>query len=122
MFLRLNAKPQSRQASKSVYDSPQALHKTWGVEIQKKTKPPVRQPQVGEELSGVDWKNLLNGLDFHDDFVLDQQVQPVPVVNLEHAVIDNWHQLLGHHTDGSLSQLVNQADPIDALQKAWPQF
>ena len=83
IFLRLNAKPQSRQASKSVYDSPQALHKTWGVEIQKKTKPPVRQPQVGEELSSVDWKNLLNGLDFHDDFVFNQQVQPVPVVNLE---------------------------------------
>ena len=70
----------------------------------------------------MDWKNLLNGLDFHDDFVLDQQIQSVPMVNLEHAVIDDGYQLLGHHTDGSLAQLVNQAYPIDALQKTWPQF
>jgi hypothetical protein len=121
-FRRLNAKAQSRQALKLVYDSPQALHKAWSVEIQKETKPPVREPQVGEELSGVDWKNLLNGLDFHDEFILDQQIQSVTVVNLEHAIIDDRHLLFGHHTAGSLAQLVNQAYPIDALQKTWPQF
>jgi len=44
------------------------------------------------------------------------------VVYLELSVIDNRYQLLGHHTQAGLAQLVNETYAVDALQKAWPKF
>jgi hypothetical protein len=119
---RPNAKTQSRQALKVVYDSPQTLHKTWGVEIQEETKPPVCEPQIRQELRQVDRQNFLNRLDFHDDVILNQQIEAVSVVYLELAVIDNRYQLFGHHMQAGLAQLVNETYAVDALQKAWPKF
>jgi hypothetical protein len=119
---RPNAKTQRRQALKVVYDSPQSLHKAWRVEIQEEAKPPVCEPQIRQELRKVNRENLLNRLDFHDDFVLNQQIEAISVVYLELAVIDNRHQLLGYHMQPGLAQLVNETYAVDALQKAWPQF
>ena len=119
---RLNAKPQRRKALKVIDDSPQALHKARGVEIQEESKPLVRQLQVRKKLSKVNRQNLLYGLDFHDDFVLDQQIEPISVIYLEFAVVNNRDQLLSQHMGSGFSQLVNETDAVDALQKTWPQF
>ena len=70
----------------------------------------------------MNWQNCLNGLDLHDDFIFDQQIQAVSVVNLKLTVVDDGHQLLSHDTQPVLSQFVHEAYPIDALEKPWPKF
>jgi hypothetical protein len=121
-FQRLNAKAQSREASKVVHDSPQSLHQPRGVQIHEQPKSFVRERQIGEELRGVNRQDFLNGRDLHDKFLLNQQIQAVPMVDLQLAVLENRHQLLGHYMQTVLPELVNEADAVDALRKAWPPF
>ncbi len=66
-------------------------------------------------------QDLLDRLDLHDDFVFDQQVEPISVFQLE-LVIEDRHDLLGDHVQPGFPQLMNETGPINALQKAWSEF
>ena len=70
----------------------------------------------------MDRQDFLDGLDFHNDFILYQQVEPIPVVELEFAVVNNGYQLLGHYLEPGFAELIDKTYSVHALEKAWPQF
>ena len=65
-------------------------------------------------------QDCLHGLDFHNDFILYQQVESVAVVELEFAVINDGYQTLGHYLQPGFSELMDKTYSVNALEKAWP--
>ena len=70
----------------------------------------------------MDRQDFLDRLDFHNDFILDQQVKPVSVVELELAVVNDRYQLFGRDMKIGFSQLMDETYAVNALKKSWPQF
>ncbi len=120
-MLCLNAKTQRRKGLEIVDHLPQPLNETWGIEVEKQAQPFVHELEVGEQLCHMNRQDLLDSLDFHDDFVLDQQIEPVTVVQLE-FVVEDRHDLLGDDVQPGVPQFMNETGPVNALQKAWSEF
>jgi len=96
------------------------LHKPGGIEIQEETESLVGEPQVRQKLCEMNGQDPFYGLDLYDDFILDQQVEPVSVLQVDLAIVYNRHQLLGHNVELDFSQFMDETDAIHAFEKTWP--
>jgi hypothetical protein len=78
------------------------------------------QLQVCEELSVVNTQKLFNDLQLHDDDVLDEQVDPIPDIQMNPFIGNGkWHFLA--NAQSTQMQFVSQACSIRAFKKAGPQ-
>lgn len=50
------------------------------------------------------------------------QGEPVPIVELEFAVVNNGYQPLGDYLQPGFSELMDKTNAVHALEKPWPQF
>jgi hypothetical protein len=57
------------------------------------TKPQSGQPEVGEKLSPMLWKQLRNSLKFHNHFFFDDEVQAVTAIE-QHSFIGDRQRSL----------------------------
>ena len=48
----------------------------------------MRQAQIGQKLCFVNWKQFLDCFNFHDDFIFDDEIQPVSTIKL-YFFVDN---------------------------------
>jgi len=61
----------------------------------------------------------LRCFNFYDDFVVDQQVEPIAVVQLQ-FVVEDRNDLFGNHVQASFPQFMGEARSINAFQQTWP--
>ena len=65
---------------KFVYDSFQAALQNWNMEVYQEADFFMSEAQVRQKLCFVNWKQFLDGLDFHDNFVFDDQIQAISAI------------------------------------------
>jgi len=90
------------------------------VEVQQQTELPSGQLQVAQQLGGVDRHKPLNRLDLDDYFVIHQQVQPEPRVELD-AVVGNGTRHLPRNAESRFRQFMGEADFVNASQHPGPE-
>ncbi len=61
-----------------------------------------------------------DGLEFNDDFFLDQEIEPV-LADLM-ITIKEWNGLLPNECNSAQGKLYGQRLLVDGLQKAWPKL
>lgn len=66
-------------------------------------------------------QELLNRLNFNDYTIVDEQIEPVPVVKLD-FVIEDRHNLLRDDLEPGLPQFMDEAGAIHAFQKTWSEL
>jgi hypothetical protein len=68
-----------------VHDSRDAVFNRRHVKLDRQAKPHVGEPEIGQKLLLVDREKRLDGFDFHDDFLFDDQISSESGVNAEAA-------------------------------------
>jgi hypothetical protein len=86
-------------------------------EVDQQPKPPVAQPKLGEQLFAVNFGELLNGFEFNDYLVLDQQVGAEAFVKFQIIVTDG-NRNLTLHTQPQFLQFVGERHFIYGLQQS----
>ena len=71
----------------AVYDTLNAVAHVDGVEVEEKPDTVVAGAEVAQQLCGVDRQQLLHGLQFDHNGVLDEQVQPVADVERQVVLV-----------------------------------
>ena len=66
-------------------------------------------------------EHLLNRLEFEDDRILDNEIEPIPGVHMNIAVA-NWKTHLGFKTNGDAVQFVCEAGAVSAFEQSGPEF
>ena len=79
-YLNHNAKTQRRKGLEPVDHPPQTLNQPGCIEVQQQAKVLVHEPEIGQQLCKMYRQDFLDCLDFHDDFVLDQQTRMAAVM------------------------------------------
>lgn len=75
------------------------------------------ESKVRQQLGLVYRLETLNGLEFHDDRVVDHDVEPIAHVEMDPLVFERQRNF-GQGRQAAQAQLMNQTDSIGALQQA----
>src|SRR5262245_7341911 len=66
----------------------------------------------------MDRSKLLDGLDLHNNLVLDYQIGAESSINAD-VLIDHWNRLLPHRAEASATQFIRQDRIVNRLKQAW---
>ena len=90
------------------------------VEVNQQTNSDTAQPHVREKLRLMDGMNCIDALYFDDNHILDDQINPVPKLNLLSVEKHRQADLAGHR-EAALPDLMGKTALIRAFQQSWPQ-
>ena len=76
-----------------------------------------RRAQVGADGCEMDVFEVLDGLEFHDDGLLDEQIEDM--LSHRDTVVDAGFKLQ-FHGNGASAQFNDERAFIDQLEKSWP--
>ena len=106
--------------SEAVDDSFDAVAHDGHVEVQEKTKPTVAELKMCEELSVVDWEQLRDCLELHDDGLVDEDIDSISWFQSDVLVHDRELDLASND-EAAVAKFVGQASLVRAFQKPWAQ-
>jgi len=99
----------------SIDDTENAVLGQRRVEIDRRSKSLVSQPQVGQKLLSVNRRENLDRFDLDDHPIRNNQVGPEPDVD-PNRPIDHRDGLLAHRSESALSQFICQHGMINRFQ------
>ena len=105
--------------SKSIYQSRDAIFQPINVKINQQAQPLSSKLEVREKLGLVNWQNSFNCLEFDNNFILDEKIQPISKVNA-HSILAHRQRELRFDTQPPFPQLMSKANLVRALEKTRP--
>ena len=107
-----------RWGSEPIHHSCDAVTHVRDIEIQEISKLEPTEAQIAEELAPVNWQDRLDGLQFHDDPIIHQEVDSVSILNSELLVPDGNRNLISN-LQTLIRQLMRETKLIGALEQPW---
>jgi hypothetical protein len=77
----------------AVHNPADPIFHQWRTKVEQKTKPQPCKSQVGEHLFGMNLSDLIEGLEFQNDFVFNKDVGPETFVEPDVAIHDGHGDL-----------------------------
>jgi hypothetical protein len=77
----------------------------------------VGQAEIGQELLLMDQSEQFYGLDFDDDFILDNQICAEPGVDTD-VLVDHWDRMLAGYAETAAVEFIRQDGVINGFQQA----
>jgi len=90
------------------------------IEVYKQSQRFATQLQVRKDLSLMDRGDRVHGLEFNNDEVLDEQIDPVSEVQ-PYAIVVNRQTDLSFRSKTRLFQFVLKASEVGVFKQTWPQ-
>jgi hypothetical protein len=101
----------------AVDDAENAIFDQRHLEVDEQAQSLVGQPEIGQKLLFVDWREEFDGLHFHNHFLLDDQVGAEAGVDAD-FLVDHRDRLLPSCSETSTIQLVRQDCIVNRFQQA----
>jgi hypothetical protein len=103
--------------SKFINDSPYPIQETRHVEINQEPEPLVHESQVRQQLRAMNRQQSLDSFNFHDDRLVNEQVQSVAGVEVN-PVVGDGDDLFASNGMAVLVQFVDHAFAIRTFEQA----
>lgn len=89
------------------------------IEVNQEAKLKISQLQIGQNLSDMNWRNLFDGFQFHDDRTLDENVDPITDVKGA-SLEDDWTRALNFDVQILTTESMREASLVGRLKQTRP--